>query len=179
MPRLILPLMGDGDHEPPANYALVELDQRQVELYMAIIEWLGSQKEIVAPLEPWTITFQTPCPRCFDREPELLDPEGICWELGDDYFDLADYPAWTPDADDQPDLLKHSELRFDVESVSWYVFDDFEGMSVPLTWHQLAVWAGVFEPERPRDGVKDRFAKAHPIPRRMILPGSHHKGIAR
>ena len=93
MPRFILPLMGDGDHEPPANYALVELDQRQLELFMAIIEWLGSQKEIVAPLEPWTITFQTQCPLCFDREPELLDPEGNRWELSGDYFDLADYLA--------------------------------------------------------------------------------------
>jgi len=179
MPRLILPLMGDGDHEPPANYALVDLDKCQLELFMAIIEWLASQTEIVAPLVPWTITFQTPRPRCFDREPELLDPVGNRWELGDDYFDLADYPVWTPDADDQPDLLKHSELRFDVESVCWYVFGDFEGMTVPLTWHQLAVWAGVFEPERPGEGVKDFFTKAHPIPRRMTLPGSHQNETAR
>jgi hypothetical protein len=175
MLRLILPLMGDGDHEPPANYALVELDQRQLHLCMAIIEWFAGQKENVAPLEPWTISFQIRRPRCFDREPKLLDLDtGGYWELGDDYFDLANYPAWAPDADDQPDLLEHAELRFDVESVCWRIFGDYEGMSVPITWHQLAVWAGKLRwPEPNASGAIDwiEFTKCNPIPRCSTLPG--------
>lgn len=172
MQRLIMPLMGDGDdHDPPAQYALVELDQRATELYMAIIEWFASQIESVAPLRPWTMSFEVPCPRCFDRHPELIEPEtgGILEIDQDDAFDLAGYPDWQPQDDDRPEVRSDAHVRFDTESVSWLVFGEYGGMTMPLTWHQLAVWAGKLR--RPEAGAMNwnEFVKRNPIPRRSAI----------
>ena len=178
MRRLIMPLLDDDDYEPSAEFALVELDDQQIRRYMVLIELFAGLKTAAAPLKPWTMRFQVPCPRCCNECPEFTDAASgdLLFGGDEDFFDLETpgvQPAhWKPAADDQPDVRCDAHLRFDTNSVCLIIYsgehDNFAGMTIPLSWWQLAEWAGSLTAE---ERARQEHSADYPVPNRSITLG--------